>query len=161
MAQAKKRITLKKVDEYSLLNKYFKMYCIELAHISGEAAKKPPTLNRNKIRDDYFIYNERNEMVGFCLISHHPASYSDKDVYVMDFCIFPKFRHRRYGTLAAKELSKKYKGFNICLSVLKGNDVGAEFWKQTMTDKQNYKEVFVPYVSNDNSLIFHYYKKPA
>lgn len=105
-------------------------YSERLRELSKEDIQDDITnISANSLLKKYFITNETNTPIGFCLIGFDENTQPGTDWFIAEFYIQHGYRKKGYGQKAVEKLFQRYPG-KYCYFVLKSNKPAQKFWNK-------------------------------
>ena len=98
-----------------------------------------------------FVYKENNEILAYAFIIYKKETSNSlvniKTMYVDDFCVDEKHKHKGIGTILfnyIKDVAKQENCYNITLNVYSFNEAAKQFYiKQKMNELKTYMEYII------------------
>ena len=122
------------------LHEMLKRYRDELSTISEEPVNPThylPTYSENKAKRFILVFEQANDLVGFCFINGH--SYTGADYSIAEFYIEPLHRRQSLGKYAVGQIFSAYPG-KYEVRQLKKNKPAYQFWTSILSEYNGYHD---------------------
>lgn len=127
------------IKQKNCFKKMYIDYITELSQYSERLRNDPITdddiqdINTNPFLIRYFITNEKETPIGFCLMGFGENTHPGTDWFIAEFYIQPKYRRKGYGKKFMRDFIKTHPG-EYCYFVLKENQKAKAFWNKVRAE---------------------------
>lgn len=143
------KYNINNTKQTSIFRNFYKNYIKELGKYSKRIKNQPVTINEfyeietNPLLERYFITNENQEPIGFCLLGFGQNTQPGTDWFIAEFYIEPNYRRKHYAENAISQHLTTHPG-KYCYFVLKNNKNAQTFWLK-MQKKHNCTDITFNY----------------